>query len=78
MFFRLTAKPVHLNAIEAALIQLLTELMATAIPQHGHRVQYFILSNPTASRVASLAYMKQKPLKHGESCYTAPSSMTAC
>jgi protein phosphatase-4 regulatory subunit 3 len=61
-----TANPRHLDATQAGLIQLVTELLATAIPQHGHRVQYFILSNPTASRVASLAYMKQKPLKHGK------------
>jgi protein phosphatase-4 regulatory subunit 3 len=48
-------------------MQYLTELLAFFVAQHGHRAQFFILSNPVSMRIASLLYMKQKPLRHGKS-----------
>ncbi|GHJ88221.1 hypothetical protein NliqN6_4623 [Naganishia liquefaciens] len=47
----------------------LSELLAFFVAQHGHRAQFFILSNPVSMRIASLLYMKQKPLRHASLRY---------
>jgi hypothetical protein len=60
------AKPVTLIAPDIMLMQYLSELLAFFVAQHGHRAQFFILSNPVSIRIATLLYMKQKPSRHGK------------
>lgn len=66
------AKASTLTPSDVMLVQYLSELLAFFVAQHGHRAQFFILSNPVSMRIASLLYMKQKPLRHGESPDFAP------
>lgn len=45
----------------------LVELLSFSITIHGHRASYFVMSNPIARKTVGLLYVKQKPLRHGES-----------
>jgi hypothetical protein len=71
------AKALTLSPSDVMLVQYLSELLAFFVAQHGHRAQFFILSNPVSMRIASLLYMKQKPLRHGKCIRnTSPSADT--
>lgn len=53
------------------MLHLLVELLsASVLNQAQHqRATYFILSNPISKKIVSLLYVKDKPLRHGESEY---------
>lgn len=66
----LTADPAaKLSRERTALFQRLTELLSFAIGNQAqnHRASFFILSNPISRKIVSLLYIKDKPLRHGES-----------
>ncbi|KAJ9124080.1 hypothetical protein QFC22_000875 [Naganishia vaughanmartiniae] len=48
-FKQYKTKPVTLAAPEIMLMQYLSELLAFFVAQHGHRAQFFILSNPVSA-----------------------------
>ncbi|KAJ9098807.1 hypothetical protein QFC19_006284 [Naganishia cerealis] len=62
-------QPVTLAAPDTMLMQFLSELLAFFVTQHGHRAQFFILSNPVSVKIATLLYMKQKPSRHASLRY---------
>ncbi|KAJ9106115.1 hypothetical protein QFC21_001257 [Naganishia friedmannii] len=68
-FKQYKTKPVTLAAAEIMLMQYLSELLAFFVAQHGHRAQFFILSNPVSVRIATLLYMRQKPSRHASLRY---------
>ncbi len=51
---------------DVVLLQHLAELLAFFVSQHSTRAQFFVLSHPISAKVATLLYLKQKTLRHGE------------
>jgi protein phosphatase-4 regulatory subunit 3 len=50
----------------AALINGMVDTLSYCLLVHGHRAQYYILSNPLAQKVCSLLYASDKTLRYGE------------
>lgn len=61
-----TESPDPTNLTDVVLLQHLAELLAFFVSQHSTRAQFFVLSHPISAKVATLLYLKQKTLRHGE------------